>query len=76
MREITSADPLAEERGYFLRAAQAGGLVVSLKVDPGQVGSNNFEVGLGSEFGRGAGQARWSKCDPRAYDFFSNRAAP
>ena len=49
--DITSADPLAVERGYFLRAAQVGGLVVSLKVDPGRVGSNNFEVGLGSEFG-------------------------
>ena len=49
--DITSADPLAAERGYFLRAAQVGGLVVSLKVDPGQVGSNKFEVGLGSEFG-------------------------
>ncbi len=49
--DITSADPLTAERGYFLRASQAGGLVISLKVDPAQVGSNNFEVGLGSEFG-------------------------
>ena len=49
--DTTSADPLAEERGYFLRASQVGGLVISLKVDPGAVGSNNFEVGLGSEFG-------------------------
>ena len=49
--ETTSADPLAEERGYFLRASQVGGLVISLKIDPGGVGSNNFEVGLGSEFG-------------------------
>lgn len=49
--DTTSADPLAEERGYFLRASQVGGLVISLKVDPGVVGSNNFEVGLGSEFG-------------------------
>jgi len=49
--EITTADPLAAERGYFLRASQVGGLVISLKVDPGQVGENNFEVGLGSEFG-------------------------
>lgn len=49
--DTTSADPLAEERGYFLRASQVGGLVISLKVDPGAVGSNNFEIGLGSEFG-------------------------
>ena len=49
--EVTSADPLTEQRGYFLRASQAGGLVISLKVDPAEVGSNNFEVGLGSEFG-------------------------
>jgi copper transport protein len=40
-----------DERGYFLEAAQVGGLVVSLKVDPARVGVNTFEVGLGSEFG-------------------------
>jgi len=49
--DIASADPLAEERGYVLRASQIGGLVVSLKIEPGLVGLNNFEVGVGSEFG-------------------------
>lgn len=38
-------------RGYYLKANQEGGLVVSLKVDPAQVGLNTFEIGLGSEFG-------------------------
>jgi len=60
--DITSADPLAEERGYFLRASQVGGLVVSLKVDPGQVGANTFEVGLGSEFG-GVGEVQLVRLD-------------
>jgi copper transport protein len=40
-----------DEQGYFLKANQAGGLVISLKVDPAELGQNNFEVGLGSEFG-------------------------
>lgn len=44
-------DPSIEERGYFLEANQVGGLVVSLKIEPARVGVNNFEVGLGSEFG-------------------------
>jgi copper transport protein len=40
-----------DETGYFLKANQAGGLVISLKVEPATVGVNTFEVGLGSEFG-------------------------
>jgi copper transport protein len=43
--------PAANTEGYYLEAAQSGGLVVSLKIDPGEVGENTFEVGLGSEFG-------------------------
>jgi hypothetical protein len=43
--------PAVQSEGYYLEAAQSGGLVVSLKIDPGEVGENTFEVGLGSEFG-------------------------
>lgn len=49
--------PIAEqpgpgtEEGFFQDAAQAGGLVISLRIEPAQVGTNSFEVGLGSEFG-------------------------
>ena len=48
-----SSDPAPsdDDRGYYLKANQAGGLVISLKVDPATVGENDFEVGLGSEFG-------------------------
>ncbi|MEX1255303.1 MAG: CopD family protein [Dehalococcoidia bacterium] len=40
-----------DEQGYFLKANQAGGLVLSLRVEPAEIGQNNFEVGVGSEFG-------------------------
>jgi len=40
-----------DEKGYFLKANQAGGLVIALRVDPAQVGVNTFEIALGSEFG-------------------------
>jgi copper transport protein len=40
-----------DEKGYFLKANQSGGLVVSLKIEPAEVGVNTFEIGLGSEFG-------------------------
>jgi copper transport protein len=46
-----TADPATRERGYFLDAAQSGGLVISLQIDPAFVGLNEFEVGVGSEFG-------------------------
>ncbi|MEX0786683.1 MAG: CopD family protein, partial [Dehalococcoidia bacterium] len=45
------SDDEVNERGYFLEATQLGGLVISLAVDPAEVGVNEFEVGLGSEFG-------------------------
>ncbi len=49
---VAPTGPLPQdERGYFVKANQEGGLVISLKVDPAQVGQNSFEVGLGSEFG-------------------------
>jgi copper transport protein len=41
----------SNEEGYFQEAAQIGGLIVSLRIDPAVVGQNTFEVGLGSEFG-------------------------
>ena len=50
------------ERGYFLKASQVEGLVISLKVDPAQVGQNAFEVGLGSEFG-GVGEVQEVRLD-------------
>ena len=40
-----------EERGYFQEAVEADGLIVSLRVEPAQLGENTFELGLGSEFG-------------------------
>jgi copper transport protein len=54
-QESVSAAPTGslpqDEQGYFLKANQAGGLVISLRVEPAEVGENNFEVGVGSEFG-------------------------
>lgn len=46
-----SGQPGMTDEGYYQQAAQIGGLVVSLRVDPALVGNNTFEVGLGSEFG-------------------------
>jgi copper transport protein len=48
-RDRPIAGPQQEEA--YLKATQAGGLVVSLEIDPARVGTNTFEVGLGSEFG-------------------------
>lgn len=50
------------EEGFFQDAVQTGGLVVSLRIAPGQVGSNTFELGLGSEFG-GIGQVDLVRLD-------------
>jgi hypothetical protein len=51
-RETSSQPPSgANEDGYYQQAAQIGGLIVSLRIDPAVVGQNTFEVGLGSEFG-------------------------
>jgi copper transport protein len=57
-----------DEKGYYLKANQAGGLVVSLKIDPAQVGVNTFEIGLGSEFGS-VGEVQLAKLE------FANQAA-
>ncbi len=57
-----------DEKGYYLKANQSGGLVVSLKIDPAEVGVNDFEVGLGSEFGN-VGEVQLARLE------FANAAA-
>ncbi len=46
-----SARPVREGRDYFREAAEVEGLIVSLRIEPAQLGENTFELGLGSEFG-------------------------
>jgi len=43
--------PAANVRGYIQKSAELEGLIMILKVTPGNVGENTFEIGLGSEFG-------------------------
>ena len=57
VEEAASAPPPVEEpvveppEDYYQDAVQAGGLVISLRINPGTAGPNQFEIGLGSEFG-------------------------
>ena len=49
--QAAAREPDPIERGYFQEALEIEGLIVSLRVEPAEVGQNTFEVGLGSEFG-------------------------
>jgi hypothetical protein len=51
-----------DEAGYWLKANNAGGLVLALRIEPAEIGTNNFELGLGSEFG-GIGEVTLAKLD-------------
>ena len=39
------------ERNDIRKSAEVDGLILSLIIEPGQLGENTFELGLGSEFG-------------------------
>jgi copper transport protein len=39
------------DRGYVLKTAELEGLILSLRIEPAQLGENTFELGLGSGFG-------------------------
>jgi len=43
--------PGAAERGFIQDNAEVNGLIMALKITPGTLGQNSFELGLGSEFG-------------------------
>jgi copper transport protein len=43
--------PAPIDRGYIQENAEVEGLIMVLRITPGDVGQNTFELGLGSEFG-------------------------
>ncbi|MBI4570843.1 MAG: copper resistance protein CopC/CopD, partial [Chloroflexi bacterium] len=61
-QSLSQPAPTEIEDGRYLEAAQSGGLVISLQIEPVQVGQNTFEVGLGSEFG-GIGEVEEVRLD-------------
>jgi copper transport protein len=46
-----ATSPTKTDLGYIQRNAEVEGLIMVLRITPGKVGQNTFEVGLGSEFG-------------------------
>jgi copper transport protein len=61
-QSLSQPAPTEIEDSRYLEAAQSGGLVISLQIEPVQVGQNTFEVGLGSEFG-GIGEIEQVRLD-------------
>ena len=51
LRAAAEAGPAKVDRGYIQEDAEVDGLIMVLRITPGTVGENEFEVGLGSEFG-------------------------
>lgn len=63
-----SGGPAKTERGYIQDDAEVEGLIMVLRITPGKVGQNQFELGLGSEFG-GVGEVQDVRLD------FTNKTA-
>lgn len=61
-QSLSQPAPTEIENSRYLQAVQSGGLVISLQIEPVQVGQNTFEVGLGSEFG-GIGEVEQVRLD-------------
>ncbi len=47
----SSQPPSTQSKGFIQKNAQVNGLIFALKVTPGTLGQNSFELGLGAEFG-------------------------
>jgi hypothetical protein len=64
----SSSSPSQIDRGYIQKNAEVSGLIMVLRVSPGKIGENQFELGLGSEFG-GIGEVQDVRLD------FENKGA-
>ncbi len=51
--QLAASQPIsaANTRGFIQKNAEVNGLIMALKVTPGTIGNNSFELALGSEFG-------------------------
>ena len=59
---ISTEQPAENEQGYITRNAEVDGLIMVLRIEPGDIGQNTFELGLGSEFG-GIGEVLDARLD-------------
>ena len=64
----SSAAPVKTQSDYIQKNAEVSGLIMVLRVTPGKIGENQFDIGLGSEFG-GIGEVQDVRLD------FVNKAA-
>ena len=48
---ISAQQPAQNERRGITKSAEVDGLIMLLRIEPGEIGQNTFELGLGAEFG-------------------------
>ncbi len=57
-----TTSPAKIDLGYIQKNAEVEGLIMVMRITPGKIGQNKFEVGLGSEFG-GVGEIQDVRLD-------------